>query len=109
MRCGGLGLAGRTAAVLLRFLEQINLLLEQLILEILAGEIERHLLLQLRLADIAIVEAALDEDAGCRPSWRRWRLGRWCYGVRWRLGWRCHGGLSQPAPGGADNCARASA
>src|SRR6516225_5338377 len=57
-------LTGRTAAVLLGLLQQVNLLLKQLVLQPLVLQVEFDALHERRLANVAIVQAALDEDAG---------------------------------------------
>ena|ERR1700722_12069778 len=58
----------RTAAVLLRLLQQTDLFLEQLIFQLHAVKFQIQLLLQFRLANAAFIEAALDEQARCRQS-----------------------------------------
>src|SRR6266550_3122306 len=56
------------AAVLLRLLEQGDLLLQQLVLQALVLELELDLALERRLADVALVETALDDHAGRRQG-----------------------------------------
>lgn len=50
------------AAVFLRFLQKVDLLLEKLIFQVLPGRLEVHQPLQLRLADVAIVQAPFDQQ-----------------------------------------------
>lgn len=72
----------RATAVLLRLLEQVDLLFQQLILKFVTFQIERYLLLQFRLADAAVIQTTLDEQAGGRnghrflPAQRLLQIGR---------------------------------
>src|SRR5690242_18669697 len=50
------------AAVLLRLVEQLDLPLQQLVLEVFALQVELDLAREPRLACVALVEAALDDD-----------------------------------------------
>ena len=55
---------GRAATILLRFFQQFDLLLQQLILQVHAHQVERHLLFQCRLTDVAFVQATLPTRPG---------------------------------------------
>src|ERR1700730_7123026 len=57
-----------TTAILLRFVEQFDLPLQQLVLELFSRQLELDLAVESRLADRAVVQAALDQNA-----WRRER------------------------------------
>jgi hypothetical protein len=54
------------AAVLLRLVQQIDLLFQQLVLELFTVKLELDLAIERRLTDVALVEAALDDHAGGR-------------------------------------------
>src|SRR5215470_7925889 len=58
----------RAAAILLRLVEELDLALQQLVLEVLALQVELDLALEVRLARVALVEAALDDDSRGRKG-----------------------------------------